>query len=301
MRRTRCNDYFRRMTKILVLGANGQLGRALQRIPDLKHAEFFDRRAVDLSRLDDLTRTLESKSFDVLVNAAAYTAVDKAEAESELAFIVNGDAPAKLAEICEKKGAAMIHVSTDYVFGDTRPEPLAETHPTEPYNVYGRSKLRGEELVRKHCPRHLIIRTAWLYGPVDHNFVRTMLRLGAERDELKVVYDQVGAPTNVRDLAEVVAKLALSFPKEESLWGTYHYANAGVCSWYDVAHAIFELSGMRVNLKPVRSIEFPTPAKRPPYSVLDTDKIVRNFAVKIRHWRTALRDCLDEIKSGEND
>ena len=289
------------MGKVLILGENGQLGRALRRMPQFAHAAFMGREGADFARPETLAAALESHSFDVLINAAAYTAVDRAEEEESLAHRINAESPAALAEICQSRGAVIIHLSTDYVFGPTGAEPLAEDHATAPVNAYGRTKLDGELAVRGKCARHVILRTAWLYGREGHNFVRTMLRLGRSGREIKVVYDQVGAPTYVDDLAAAIAQIvdAVSGRTDKKYYGTYHFANEGVSSWFDVAHAIFEMRDMDVDLRAVRSAEFPAPAVRPAYSVLDKTKIRNTFGLEIRHWRDALRDCLDGMEINE--
>ncbi len=289
------------MGKVLILGENGQLGRALRRLPQFDGAVFIGRGDADFARPEALRAALAPHSFDILINAAAYTAVDRAEEEESLAHRINAESPRILAEICQNRGAAMIHLSTDYVFGPTAAEPLEEDHATAPVNAYGRTKLAGERGVREKCARHVIVRTAWLYGREGHNFVNTMLRLGRPRREIKVVYDQIGAPTYVDDLAGALSVIVDSMERSENeeFFGTYHFANEGVCSWYDVAHAIFEMRDIDVGLSPVRSAEFPTPAARPNYSVLDKTKIRNTFELKIRHWRDALRECLEGMGNNE--
>lgn len=289
------------MGKVLILGENGQLGRALRRMPQFEGAVFMGRDEADFARPGALRDALGPHSFDVLINAAAYTAVDRAEEEESLAHRINAEAPAALAEICQSRGAVMIHLSTDYVFGPTGAEPLAEEHATAPVNAYGRTKLDGELAVRGKCARHVIVRTAWLYGREGHNFVNTMLRPGRPGREIKVVYDQVGAPTYVDDLARAISEMVhtVQGPTSEKYYGTYHFANEGVCSWFDVAHAIFEMRDMDVALRAVRSKEFPTPAARPAYSVLDKTKIRNTFGLEIRHWRDALRECLEGMEINE--
>lgn len=285
--------------KILVIGKSGQLARSLDALKEGRELTFLSRAEADLSFPEKTEEALRSKEFDVLVNAAAYTAVDAAEADREAAEAVNAAAPGVLAQICAKRGALMIHISTDYVYDGSASLPLCEDAPVAPCGVYGVTKAAGEEAVRAACPEHLILRTSWLYNAEGKNFVNTMLRLGETRSSLRVVFDQIGCPTYSADLAEAVYALIDAHAErgaEDFPFGTYHYANEGVASWYDLACAVFEMSGMQREVLPVRSSEFPSPAKRPAYSVTDKAKIKDTFGIKIRHWRIALRDCLAEKK-----
>lgn len=285
--------------KVLVLGKTGQLGRALSALATDLDMEFADRGAVDLSFPEKVADALSAFEFDVLVNAAAYTAVDAAENDVETARNVNARSVEKMARHCAERGALFVHISTDYVFDGTRPLPRREDDTTSPFGVYGITKNAGEVAVRKHCPNHIILRTSWLYAPHGHNFLNTMLRLAEKRPELQVVFDQVGTPTYAADLAKAVETVILKYAESRAdfPFGTYHFSNEGVASWYDFACAIFELSGMKTAVQPVESYAFPTPAKRPVYSVLNKQKIKDTFGIEIKHWRHSLRDCLVERKT----
>jgi dTDP-4-dehydrorhamnose reductase len=283
--------------KVLVTGKSGQLGKALSRNAATAHWKFADRTMVDLRYPDELAASLEKESFDVLVNTAAYTVVDLAETEEELANILNAKAVAELARICKERHALLIHISTDYVFEGNQPLPARETDRTGPVGAYGRSKCKGEEAIRLVGPEYLIVRTSWLYGPDGHNFLRTMLRLGGERDQMQVVYDQVGSPTFVDDLALAIVQMVRLHGEGLRAFGTYHYTNEGVASWYDFAHAIFEMAGIAVPITPVNSSVFPTKARRPAYSVLNKEKIKDTFGLEIRHWREALAACIQNMKT----
>ncbi len=286
------------MMDILVCGKSGQLAKALAREPKGFQWHFAGRDELDLADAESMERTLTRYNFDLLINAAAYTQVDAAEQESDRAMAINGEAPGILAELCERKGAALMHFSTDYVFGNERNTPALEDDSLAPLGVYGLSKLHGEEALRAACSKHFIVRTSWLYGVDGKNFVKTMLQLAGSRKQLNVVYDQIGSPTFVDDLARACLSMAEHYEqrREGSAFGTYHFSNEGVASWYDFAEAIFAMSGVDIELQPVRSSAFPTPAQRPPYSVLDKQKIKDTFGVSIRHWRLALADCLDKLK-----
>lgn len=280
------------MEKILVLGKDGQLGRALQAISKQGDWKFIDKDTLNLYETETILEKLDHEDFDVLINCAAYTAVDKAEDEPEMAQRINGAALAPIAEACRMKNAILIHISTDYVFGEVLPVPIKEDSATDPQSIYGQTKLSGEEAVRSIFDRHIIIRTSWLYGIEGHNFLNTMLKLGTTRDKLQVVYDQVGAPTFVEHLAGAIVDIIRI---NNSQYGTFHYSNEGVCSWYDFAHAIFELTGLELVVEPVKSDKFPTKAKRPNYSVLDKQKIKDTFGIHIPYWRNGLRACLHKM------
>jgi dTDP-4-dehydrorhamnose reductase len=253
------------------------------------------RDAVDLGKPDMIRQVMAEVKPDIVVNASAYTAVDKSESEPDLAMAVNGTGVGILAEETHKLGARLIHVSTDYVFDGTQSHPYQETDATNPIGVYGRSKLAGEEAIRQVGGDYIIIRTAWVYGVGGTgNFVKTMLRLGGSREELRVVGDQVGSPTWTKDLAEAIASTIQHCPES----GIYHYTNSGVCSWYDFAIAIFEEAkalGFPLQVQrvaPITTAEYPTPAKRPAYSVLSHRKISAVMGTYPPHWRQALRNML---------
>ena len=284
--------------KILLAGGSGQLAQELQPIL-LSSGEVIavDRTRLDLSRPESIRQAMAEIQPDLVVNAGAYTAVDKAESEPELANAVNGIAPGILAEECEKQGATLIHFSTDYVFDGSHGSAYLETDSTNPLGTYGKSKLAGEEAIRKAGKRHIIIRTAWVYGNGGKgNFVKTMLRLGKEREEIRVVADQIGSPTWTADLAEAISQIIPLLGSET--FGTYQYTNSGVCSWYDFAIAIFEEAaklGLPLKVQrviPITTSEYPTPAKRPAFSVLSTVKISALLGTYPPHWRQGLRQML---------
>lgn len=284
------------MKKVLVLGKNGQLGKALLANSETENWIFFDRNLADLTNLEGLQSTVQAQDFDILINAAAYTAVDHAESEEAKAMLVNAEALKIISNICKEKDALLIHISTDYVFGNVQPTPISENQETLPTSVYGKTKLQGEQYIQSLWDKHIIIRTSWLYGTEGHNFLKTMLRIGSDRDELKVVFDQVGSPTFVDELARAICTI-VGLPEEKQIPGIYHYSNEGVCSWYDFALAIFELSNMTTRVNPVRSDEFPSVAPRPAYSVLEKKKIKDTFGIQISHWRQALKACLNELNT----
>ena len=291
------------MTRILLIGTTGQLGQELQHIlTPLWDVIAVGRRTVDLAEPDTIKQVVSEVRPDVIVNAAAYTAVDKAESEPELAHAVNAIAPGVLAKEAQRLQASLIHISTDYVFDGSQSYPYRETGATNPLGIYGQSKLAGEAAVQANCDRHVILRTAWVYGTYGTgNFVKTMLRLGTEREELRVVADQVGSPTWTQDLGQAIAQLIYQIKPE--IMGTYHYTNSGVASWYDFAIAIFEeakLLGFPLKVQrvtPISTAEYPTPARRPHYSVLSCAKISQVLGTPAPHWRQGLRQMLVELYS----
>ena len=285
---------------ILLIGSNGQVGKELQQVlPYYGDIISVERPTVDLAQPDTLRNVIRSKQPQIIINAAAYTAVDKAESEPELASAINAIAPLIIAQESQKLGAFLIHISTDYVFDGNRYRPYQETDATNPLSVYGKTKLAGEEAIRETCAHHLILRTAWVYGTFGKsNFVKTMLRLGAERQEIRVVADQIGSPTWAQDIATVIAQTIPQLTPEIS--GSYHYTNSGVASWYDFAVAIFEEAqqlGFPLKVKsivPITTAEYPTPARRPAYSVLACRKISAIIGTYPPHWRQRLRQMLAE-------
>ena len=279
---------------ILVTGGNGQLGNSIKKISSdyPQHTFFFtDVPEVDITNLNLLDRLMEEKSVDAIINCASYTAVDKAESDVVLAESINVAGPKNLAEAAKKRGAKLIHVSTDYVFNGTANEPLKEEAQTDPIGVYGRTKLAGEQAVKDSGCDALVIRTAWLYSEFGNNFVKTMLRLGREREQLGVVFDQVGTPTYAPDLAVAIMTL---LDKGFTGFDLYHFSNEGVISWYDFTKAIFRLENINITLNPIESCEYPTPAKRPAYSVLNKKKI-KAAGVSVPYWEDSLRVCLKEL------
>lgn len=294
------------MTRILLTGANGQVGEELrQTLAPLGTVTAIDRTRWDLAQPEAILKIIEDVQPTLIVNAAAYTAVDKAESEPELALLVNGQAPGILAEAAEKSGAGLIHISTDYVFDGKSSRPYLESDPTNPLGEYGKSKLAGEVAIRAVCPNHMIVRTAWVYGVQGKgNFVKTMLRLGAQREELRVVTDQIGSPTWAKDLAIAIAQLAPQLNSATA--GTYHYTNSGVCSWYDFAIAIFEEAktlGFPLQVErviPITTEEYPTPATRPPFSVLSLRKTSALLGGAPPHWRQSLQKMLVELQQKQS-
>ncbi|MBW4521139.1 MAG: dTDP-4-dehydrorhamnose reductase [Scytolyngbya sp. HA4215-MV1] len=291
------------MNRVLLIGGHGQVGLELYKILN-DRPEFVSvgREVADLTNLERLRQVVLDTMPEIIINAAAYTAVDKAESEMALAQAVNTIAPQALAETAQKLGAALIHLSTDYVFDGKHHCPYRETDPTHPLSVYGTTKLAGEAAIRTVCDRHIILRTAWVYGTQGKsNFVKTMLRLGAEREELRVVADQIGSPTWAAHLAGAIAQLLPQLTP--NLVGTYHYTNSGIASWYDFATAIFEEArtlGFPLKIQqviPISTAEYPTPARRPPYSVLSCAKITAVLGTNPPHWRQGLRQMLQELYS----
>ena len=282
--------------KILITGAYGQLGNELKVLSkNYPNWEFIftDVDSLDITDEDQVKGYFANNNFKLVINCAAYTAVDKAESDFETAQNVNARAPKLLAKYSKAVGAKFIHVSTDYVFAGDAHLPYQETDAVAPNGAYGKTKLEGEQNCQAENPETVIIRTAWLYSTFGNNFVKTMLRLGKERGELGVVFDQVGSPTNAADLAAAILKVAES---EEFVPGIYHYSNEGVASWYDFALAIFELSGVNCKVKPVLSENFPTPAKRPAYSVLNKAKIKGTYNLEVPYWRDSLKICIKHLE-----
>jgi len=286
--------------KGLVFGKTGQVGRCLAAgLRSLESASFLDRGQADLARPETVRRAIEALQPDVVINAAAYTAVDQAESEPGLAHAINAEAPGVMAAACADAGAWLLHYSTDYVFDGNADEPYGEDADTNPLNVYGRTKLAGEQAIRAAHDRYLILRTSWVYSNHGRNFLNTMLRLAAERDELRIVSDQIGAPTYAGAIAgatdRVLHVLAPRSASSEDA-GVYHVSCGGRTSWCDFARRIFELSGVgdAVRVAPIPTSEFPTPAERPRFTVLCNDKLERVFGVRLNAWEDALHQCLSE-------
>jgi dTDP-4-dehydrorhamnose reductase len=284
------------MNRILVTGANGQLGSELSNLADLYEYEFFftDVSELDISNEVSVNEFLNSKEIDTIINCAAYTAVDKAESETELADLINHQAVNFLAKAIKSRNGRIVHISTDYVFSGTHFSPYPTDFHTEPQNVYGKTKLAGEQALLKVCPDNsIIIRTSWVYSEFGSNFVKTMLRLGQERDQLNVIDDQVGSPTYARDLAKCILDIIPNL--RHSGVEIQHYRNEGVCSWYDFAKAIMEMAEVNCRIKPIPTSQYPTPASRPAYSILSTEKMKSKFEVNIPYWRDSLAVCLKKL------
>lgn len=284
------------MKNILVTGSNGQLGSELQSLApahdETCHFFFTDVAELDITDRQAVYSFVEQNRISVIVNCAAFTAVDKAESEPERCNLLNHIAPGYLAEAIASVGGTMIQISTDYVFDGTSCKPYKEEDITNPQTVYGRTKLAGEESVIRTCAGSMVIRTAWLYSTYGNNFVKTMLRLGKERDKLGVVADQIGTPTYARDLAKAILTVIEKGIKP----GVYHFTNEGTCSWYDFTKAIHRMEGIEdCEVSPIHTEDYPVPAKRPHYSVLDKTKIKQTYELDIRWWEDALKDCLKKL------
>ncbi|SDC78490.1 dTDP-4-dehydrorhamnose reductase [Pedobacter soli] len=283
------------MSKILVIGAGGQLGQCLRivavrrGIVDIVFPAEQDANILDESILNAL---LAKEQPVFVINCAAYTAVDKAEDEVELAKAINETGARYLASACATHDAALVHVSTDFVFEGKAVKLLTENDEAKPINVYGVTKLDGEKAVTAILPAHYIVRTSWLYSEYANNFVKTMLKLGAERDELSIIADQVGTPTYAIDLANAIYDIIESGQTD---YGIYHYSNEGVTSWFDFAKAIFDISRMEVKVNPIPGLAYPTKAIRPPFSVMDKTKIKTTFNIKIPYWKDSLAACITQL------
>ncbi len=280
---------------ILVTGCNGQLGNEMQLLEKLhpEHTYFnTDVAELDITNREAIEQFVGDNAIDGIVNCAAYTAVDKAEENQEFCHLLNADAPGFLAEAIEKSGGWMIQVSTDYVFDGTNHKPYVETDPVCPNSTYGRTKLAGEQAVLNNCKKSMIIRTAWLYSTFGNNFVKTMIRLGREKAELGVIFDQIGTPTYAHDLA-VAIFAAIS---NGVVSGIYHFSNEGVISWYDFTKAIHRIAGISTcHVRPLHTEEYPTPAARPHYSVLDKTKIKQTYNIEIPYWEESLEVCVNKL------
>ncbi|MGE4527163.1 MAG: dTDP-4-dehydrorhamnose reductase [Rhodospirillaceae bacterium] len=288
--------------RIVVTGVSGQVGGSLIALPPPPGVTFVPagRGVLDLARPQGLAAALAALAPDAVINCAAHTAVDRAESEPALAFAVNAEAPGEIAAACAARGAPMVQLSTDYVFDGSKTGPWLRTDPVAPLGVYGASKEAGEQAVRAACPRHLILRTSWVYAARGHNFVRTMLRLGAERDELRVVADQTGCPTAAQDIAAAFAALAPRLAQGESLtWGTWHLAGKEATTWHGFAEAIFDCAapvwGRRPAVVPIATADYPTATRRPRNSALDCAETERALGLAARSWRDALPSIVAEI------
>lgn len=283
------------MKRILVTGANGQLGQSfLEQSKNYKEIEcfFVTRNELDITNEELVKHYFDDKSFDFVVNCAAYTAVDKAEDEQESAYLVNAKATEFLAKITNEKKIPFIHVSTDYVFDGTASQPRMETDQTNPIGVYGQTKLEGENLALKNNPKSIILRTAWVYSRFGNNFVKTMLRLFQEKESISVVADQIGSPTNAIDLADAILEIIST---DELTYGIFNYSNEGKCSWFEFAQKIKEFSSSTIEINPVPTSAYPTKAKRPAYSLLDKTKIKEVYQLTIPNWEDSLKKELKHL------
>ena len=289
---------------VLVTGANGQLGQSIQFIANqYPNVQFIytDYQELDITNFESCHTVFAKYKPQFCINTAAYTAVDKAESEAEKAHLINVIGPENLAKVCKEYNTILLHISTDFIFDGTSTSlsmtnGYKETDIPNPQSVYGKTKLDGELAVQKNWEKHFIIRTSWVYSQFANNFMKTMLRLASERNSLSVVNDQIGTPTNAVDLAEVLMNIIQSsITNKPSPFGIYNFSNEGVCSWYDFAAAIFHQKGISIDLQPIPTSAYPTPAKRPSYSVLDKSKIKNTFNLKINDWKTSLQSCLNQL------
>lgn len=284
------------MQTIIVTGSKGQLGQELQRLAPAFPSytfHFFDRSELDITNTEQVHRIFTSLKPAACINCAAYTAVDKAESEQEAAYAINADGSKNLAAAAKEQSARFVHVSTDYVFNGQGEWPYKESDPTDPINLYGASKLKGEQLAVEANPETVVIRTSWVYSSFGNNFVKTMLRLMQSRTELSVVADQTGSPTYAADLAETIMQLVRSRQWQS---GFYHFSNEGVITWYEFAREIQHYTHLNCTVHPISTEQYPTPAKRPKYSVMDKEKIRQVYGVTLVPWRSSLYRCLDLLK-----
>jgi len=283
------------MKTVLVTGSDGQLGMCLREVAKLVEKLqfiFTNSSELDITDKTAVFSFFADKNIDYCINCAAYTAVDKAEIEVEKATKINVEGVQNLAESCKKKGTILIHISTDFVFDGTKNTPYLETNKTNPKSIYGDTKLQGEKVIKSVLKKYFIIRTSWLYSEYGNNFMKTMLRLGKERDTLNVVNDQKGTPTYAGDLAKVILKVVET---SNSDFGMYHYSNKGMTTWYEFAKEIFEERKISIDIKPIRTEEYPTAAERPKYSALDSSKIKSVLDIEILFWKKSLKKALKNI------
>jgi dTDP-4-dehydrorhamnose reductase len=284
------------MENIIVFGASGQLGHCLRKVAEEKSISYIyfpPESEANILDTDAINAVFEKYNAAFAINCAAYTAVDKAEDEVEVARKINKTGAENLAIACKKYNATLVHISTDFIFKGDVAHPRVEDDPTDPISVYGLTKLEGEQDVISNLDRYYILRTSWLYSEFGNNFVKTMMKLGSERDQLKIIADQVGSPTYGIDLAACALDIITSGKSE---YGIYHYSNEGVTSWYDFAVGIFDLSNIEVKVLPIRTSEYPTKATRPAYSVMDKTKIKHTFGLEIPYWRHSLATCIKRLK-----
>lgn len=284
--------------KILITGANGQLGQEFRALADQYQSVqfyFFSKDDLDIADEEAVALSIDSIKPDMCINCAAYTAVDKAEEDSEAAFRINAEGAKNLALICKQKNVRLIHISTDYVFDGNGQKPYVESDVTAPVGVYGASKLAGEKWVQQYAPEAVIIRTSWVFSVYGNNFVKTMLRLMSVKESLNVVSDQKGCPTYAADLAQAVMAIVKS---GQWLPGLFHYCNSEETNWFEFAKKIKEHCGFHCSVNPITTAQYPTPAKRPAYSVLDTQKITTAYSLQVRSWKEALCECLEKLHCG---
>lgn len=284
------------MTKILVTGGNGQLAQCLKDVVknnDELDVNFQDLPELDITNKQQLVSYFSKNELDYCINCAAYTAVDLAEEQSDLAYAVNADGPKNLAEACKKNQVKLLHISTDFVFDGKKQTPYIETDMPNPLGVYGKSKWQGERNIQEVMEDYFILRTSWLYSEYGNNFMKTMLKLSETRDEINVVSDQIGSPTYAGDLAEVLIKIVLS---SSTNYGLYHFSNSGAISWYDFAVEIFTQFGKKIEVKPITTKDYPTVAKRPKFSVLETTKIENNFDCTLKDWQGSLNKVIQQLR-----
>jgi len=284
------------MNNILITGANGQLGTELKLLNEnykIYNCYYTDIDNLDITNIENIRNFIKNKKIDYIINCAAYTNVDKAESEPKLAELINSYAVYNLSIISNEINATLINISTDFVFDGNKSTPYIETDITNPISVYGKSKLNGENQILKFCNNFIIIRTSWLYSPFGKNFVKTIQKIANEKESIKVVFDQVGTPTYAKDLADAILNI---LPKlNKNCREIFHYSNEGVASWYDFANAIVELSNIKCKVEPIETKDFPTPAKRPHFSVLNKYKIKNAFNLEIPYWRNSLINCLKRM------
>ena len=280
---------------VLVTGGSGQLGQALKSVEKQFPAiqfQFFSSSELDITNLEQCNKVFQIVKPDFCINTAAYTAVDKAESEPEKARLINVEGPRNLAQVCKEYDAILLHISTDFIFDGTATKPYTEEDIPNPTGVYGQTKLDGEKAIQEYLDNYFIVRTSWVYSEFGNNFMKTMLRLGSERDSLSVVNDQIGTPTNAVDLAKALVEIiqfCYSERDSSSHFGIYNFSNEGQCSWFDFAKKIFEINKITIDLQSIPTTSFPTPAKRPAYSVLDKSKINKIFGIEIKEWEDSLK------------
>lgn len=283
-------------TKVLVTGGNGQLGQSIQAIA-IQHPTidflFVDKFSLDITDSKHVLEFIKANKIDWCINCAAYTNVDKAETEPEKAYQINVLGARNIAQACQEYGVKLIHISTDFVFDGFKTTPYTELDETNPINIYGKTKLKGENEIKQILDTHFIIRTSWLYSEFGHNFMKTMLRLASEKDKIAVVNDQIGSPTYAEDLAEVLIQMIL---KDNDNYGVFHYSNQGQISWFEFAEGIFELANCDVFLAPILTKDYPALAKRPQYSVLESSKMAEQFCVDIPYWKDSLIKVLSGVQ-----